>query len=365
MDEIKFKTGVFQTFVATRSFALGALNITVAIGGEVEFDGTTVDYAGTRYTFPQLRGATKAGWLVLASEYKEGSSEYGRSVSANIKVKPLLGSTKAFEGLAIEADERIVGNSKEHTASVKDQNKASKTNKVSSANQGIVQEDPQEGVPVRTLKTSAKSKASLTANSAGSLIRSAENVQIKAGQGVTEEEALKNMSDEDRETYLAEKDALRSRHIGTQSPQVVGQVKTAKTKETEGIKLTQQVGGGIEIADMAGMGGKAKQSTIVEDGITFKNTNGPERLQPEDHPRSPRQPVMLKDGTADARILIARTICPEFPSNYDFAASSKKKLARLQADFEGRPDVLKAVFVAESDEMKAKLVTEFPAIFSR
>jgi hypothetical protein len=359
MDEIKYKSGEFQTFIATRSFALGAFNITVAKGAEILFDGTTADYAGTRYTFPQLRGATRAKWLVLPSEYEEGNPDYGRPVSANIKVRPPTdsGPSKPFEGLVTEEDERIVMSSKEHSDSVRKQNKL--------ASSKVNQMNTQGGIPVRSLKTPAKSKSSLTASSAGSLIRSAENVQIEPGQGITEEDMLERMSPEDREVYLAKKSSLRARYIDADQPTPVAKVATVKTKEAEGIKLTQQVGGGIEIADMAGMGGKAKKSTVVEDGITFQNVNGPERIQPEPHPRSPRQPVMVKDGTVEARLQIARSICPEFPSNYDFAASSKKKLARLQADFEDRPDVIKAVFAAESDDIKAKLVTEFPTVFSK
>lgn len=359
MDEIKYKSGEFQTFIATRSFALGAFNMTVAKDAELNFDGTTVDYAGTKYTFPQLRGAIKAGWLVLPSEYEEGNPDYGRPVSANIKVRPPTdsGPSKPFEGLVTEEDERIVMSSKEHSDSVRKQNKlvSAKLNKM----------DTQEGVPIRSLKTPAVSKSSLTANSAGSLIREAENVQIEPGQGITEEEMLDRMPPEDREVYLAKKSSLRARYVDADQPTLVAKVKTAQTKEHEGIKLTQQVGGGIEIADMAGMGGKAKRSTRVEDGITFQNENGPERNETDPHPRSPRQPVMLKDGTADARLQIARSLCPEFPSNYDFAASSRKKIASLQANFKDRPDVIKAVFGAESDDFKAKLVNEFPTVFSK
>jgi hypothetical protein len=72
---------------------------------------------------------------------------------------------------------------------------------------------------------------------------------------------------------------------------------------------------------------------------------------------------MVRDGTLDARLKIAKAFCPEFPANYDFSAPDRKKLARLQADFEDNIPVIRAVFAAESDSFKAKLVAEFPSVF--
>ena len=71
---------------------------------------------------------------------------------------------------------------------------------------------------------------------------------------------------------------------------------------------------------------------------------------------------MLKDGTADARLKFARQLCPDFPVNYDFATNPRKKLARLQADYEERSDVIRAVFAAESDDFKAVLLREFQTV---
>ena len=73
---------------------------------------------------------------------------------------------------------------------------------------------------------------------------------------------------------------------------------------------------------------------------------------------------MIKDGTADARLKFAKQLCSDFPSNYDFATNPRKKLARLQADYEERPDVIRAIFAAESDDFKAVLLKEFPQAFS-
>jgi len=366
MDQIRFKSGEFQNFIATRTFELGTFGVKVVKGSEVAFDGSTVNYGGSSYMFPQFRGASNAGWVVPANEYEEGNASYGAPASANIKMRPptdAQGQAKTAVA-TIEADERTVMSSATHAATTRDTNRG-KPN-VRTAGQGAA--ESQEGVTVgRTFKTSAKSRSSLSAESAGEALRQANNVQIDPGQGITEEQMLARMAPEDRDVYLAKKDSLKSRYVDTdissQGTQVAT-IKTASVKEAEGMKLTQKVGGGVEIADMGGgTGGKAEASTRTEDGITFKNTNGP-KDKPQVHPRTAAEtPVMHLDGTADIRRKIAHTMCPDFPESYDFAASPKKKLARLQADFEDRPDVLRAVFAIESDDFKKQLVAEFPQAF--
>jgi hypothetical protein len=66
----------------------------------------------------------------------------------------------------------------------------------------------------------------------------------------------------------------------------------------------------------------------------------------------------------DPRRIIAKTLCADFPDIYDFEAPARKKIARIQADFENRPDIIRAVAAAETDsEMKTRLVQEFPEAF--
>lgn len=360
MEKMIFKTGEFRSFTATRSFALGAFNVTVAKDATLEFDGSMVDYAGQRYTFPQLRGAITAKWLVLSENFDENDPEYNRPISANIKVRSATSDDKTRKEIVteVETDERIVASTVQHAESTKERNKRKTIAKLIES----VSVD-QEGVPVRSLKTSAKAKSELTASSVGTLLREASNVQIEPGKGISEAEMLEKMSEDAKQEYLTKKSFLKAQYVDSDSVEVA-KIKGKKSVETEGIKLTQKVGGGIEIADLSGSTKPSKKTTIVEDGITFQNTNGPEKLQPQQHPRSVNeQLVMFKDGTVEARLKIAKSLCPEFPGSYDFAASSKKKLARLQADFEDRPDVIRAVFAAESDDFKSKLIEEFPNAF--
>lgn len=68
-NQITFKIGQMRHFIAARSFALGNTGSTVPKGADVMFDGTKAEVDGGEYALPQLRGAIKAGWLVLAENF--------------------------------------------------------------------------------------------------------------------------------------------------------------------------------------------------------------------------------------------------------------------------------------------------------
>lgn len=376
MDQIQFRTGNMLTFVATRGFALGSTGIQVAKGMEILFDGTKVEVDGSEVSMPQLRGAIRSGWLVLSGAFDSDSTEAERPRSANIQMRHSTQGGNPFDGkvpdkrvaVVTESDEREVGSTSAHAESARQSNanrgKAART-------VGTSNLDMQEGVPVRTLKTAAGERAKqartvLTAESLGSEIRKAENVQIEAGEGLSEADYLERMGEQERSEYLAKKEAAKAR-LGVESsaPKAVSKVKRAKAETREGVTAVVTTGGGVETADPVDLGGKVEVSEHMEDGIVFRNTNGPKKQSAEPHPRSEeaQKPVMLRDGTADARLRVAKAICKSFPDNYNFADSDRKKLARLAADYEDQEDVLRAVFAAESDAMKAKLLEEFPAVF--
>ena len=377
MDQIRYRTGEMMHFIATRGFALGSTGLQISKGMDLHFDGTKVVVDGTEVTMPQLRGAVRSGWLVMAASYDE-DAEDARPVTANIQVRHPTQGGNPFENktpekkaiVVTETDEREVGNTSSHAAAARQANaKYRQGQPLRNEVGGSV--EMQDGVPVRKLKTAAGERAKnartvLTAESIGSAIRQADNVQIEAGEGLTESDYLERMSEEEREEYLAKKEAARAKYTDA-SPvtRTVAKIKTAKTETREGITAKVKTGGGIETADPIDPGEKAVVSEHVEDGIVFKNTNGPKKKGADAHPRSEEalKPVMLKDGTADARLKVARALCKDFPSNYQFDMPDRKKLARLAADYEDREDVLRAVFAAESDAFKAKLLEEFPHVF--
>ncbi len=410
-NQIRFRTGEKLQFIATRNFALGNTGQTIPKGADVLFDGSTVEFAGQKFSFPQLRGAIKLDWVVMQEMYDESDPSYGRPERANIQVRH---ATKGGNPMApapkmtistTEADEREVRNVRQHADGVKETNRSyvrgNPVNPIVQAGETVrgqhgfeVVED-QDGVevPGRSLKTAAGERAktvrtTLTAESAATALRNASNVTIEAGKGITQEERLALMSEEEKEAYLADQAARREILFSQMSPEqqqaeraaqqmrdrkVVRTIAKPAVQRTEGMTFTQDIGHGIEIADPVGMGGggKPRESVIVEDGITFRTTNGPGFIAPQPSPRAvdaqaralAQARAAVPETPPEVRKMIAKAVCADFPDDYNFALPVKKRMARLQADYEDRPDVIKAVFAAEGDEIKSLLIQEFPQAF--
>ena len=377
-NQITFKMGQMQHFIAARTFALGKTGVSVPKGSDVMYDGSKADVGGQEFNVPELRGAIRAGWLVPEQRYDENDRSAEMPIAANIQVRPADGGNPMNRPnmqampAATESDEREVGSTSAHARAVNQRNNGHRPGTPISANVGGTAE-LQDGVPVRRLKTASGEKAKnsrtvMTAESAGSAIRAAESVQIDAGQGVTEEEMLERMSPQAAEEYLAQKASKRAQYVDTEAP-VVGRIAGTQSgkKEQAGMTATLTTGkGSTDVFDATGHDpGKAKIKTFEQDGMKFTTTNGPSnKEQPSARSAEAHKPVMLKDGSADVRRMVAKQLCADFPTNYDFAQAPRKKLARLQADYDDRPDVIRAVFAAESDDFKATLMNEFPQAFS-
>jgi hypothetical protein len=357
--QIQFQAGKPQTFKATRSFALGTSGITVQQGDELMFDGTHVTYSGLNpVLFPQLRGAIKTGWVVPAGQYDPNDFSASIPRPAGVQVRnarggnPMDNPTRA-PIVTADAEEQEVGNVAAHAKATKDRNNQRPGQRTAST----VSVEPQEGIPVRQLATPTKHTTNLEHTSASEAIRQAESVKVQPGQGRSREELMASMSNEERLEYQAQIDARKSSYVDTSTP-VVGRVAAPQTQQKEGFVITNQVGGGVETFDASGTDGKNEESVVEVEGLRFSNTN-------VGRPKPPSAAKPNGNGSTDSRRKIAKSICPDFPDNYVFEDSAKKKIARLQADYEDRPDVIRAVAAAETDnDVRSRLLEEFPGAFA-
>ncbi len=366
--EIQFRQGDYIKFTATRGFSLGGVGISIQAGMELLFDGTNVICNGGPPTnMFQLRGAYKAGWLVPTEEYDPEDTSASRPKSAGVRVRNAIGGnpmdvqTRTIITTAA-AEEQEVGRVASHSEQTRTHNANHHFQGTTQRGAMVVEE--QDGIPVRTVTTPAKQDANLELESADEILRRARNVQIQPGIGKTRDEVLAEMSEEDREEYLARIEAGRAAKPGgdrdANGNSIVGIVAAPKTIESGGFTINNSVArGSTPIADLSGATGQTDVQVIEVDGIKITNTNGPRReaIRPATRPTAPKD--------ADPRRTIARSICVDFPDNYNFNDPVRKKIARLQADFDNRPDVIRAVAAAETDgEVKARLVTEFPEAFT-
>jgi hypothetical protein len=359
--QIQFRAGHPQKFIATRNFGLGNSGMSIQAGSELEFDGTHVSYAGGHpVAMPQLRGAVKAGWIVLAANYNPNDLSASIPRPAGVQVRDAKGGNpmdppNRTSVTTASAEEREVGNIRNHAQGVQQRNSDVYQPGRRTASMTV---EAQEGVTVRQLTTPAKQSTNFEYESPAEALRRADSVRVQPGVGRTREEMLASMSEEQRNEYLS---VLESKKAGyVDAPLVVGTIAPMKNAQKEGFNIHNTVGGGIETADASGMGGEVVESVMSEEGLTFRNTN-------VGKPKPAPRPVVTASSAADidTRRRIALAICPDFPDNYVFDDPVRKKIARLQADYEDRPDVIRAVAAADTDlEVRSRLVEEFPGAFA-
>jgi len=366
-NQIRYKLGDYLTYTATRSFDLGAHpGLKISAGDEVLFDGTIMKFAGMEVSIPKLRGAIKLGWLVPAQQYDPEAPVF--PVSAGIQVRaadggnPMNPNPPKTLSSTVAAEEQEVMAVSSHAAQTRDRNVTNyRRTPASESSQGQRYEgttvEAQDGTVVRSIRTPARQDTNLGKKTPGQAISEAEKAsKIQPGQGMTQEELLARMSPEDREQYLSEIRARKSQYVD--EPQVVGRVSATQVSESMGIKTAMTVGGGTAIADPSS-GERAPQNVVTEvEGIKFTNTSSVKKpVQPQS------QPVAPADEGSSRKI--AKAICSDFPDNYVFTDPIRKKIARLQADYDDRPDIIRAVAAADTDpEVRGRLLEEFPQAFS-
>ncbi len=361
--QIQFRAGHAQKFIATRSFSLGNSGMNIQQGSELDFDGTHVSYAGSHpVIMPQLRGAVKAGWVVLAANYDPNDLSSSIPRPAGVQVREAKGGNPMDPPVRIPvttaaAEEREVGNVRSHAQGVQARNTNLYQPQPGRRTASMTVES-QEGVTVRHLTTPAKQTTNFEYESPAEAIRRADSARVQPGIGRTREEMLAQMSEQEQAEYLSVLDSKKAGYVD--APVIVGHIAPMRNAQKEGFNINNSVGGGIEIADAGGMGGDVVESTVSEEGMVFRNTN-------VGKPKPQARPVVAASSAADmdTRRRIALAICPDFPNNYVFDDPVRKKIARLQADFDDRPDVIRAVAAADTDlEVRQRLVEEFPGAFA-
>lgn len=332
--QIQYRFGQYHTFVSTRPFGLPN-GSKVSEGEEIQFDGTNVQFEGqVAIKMMGLRGAVTNGWMVPKADY-DPDAEQARPKSAGVRIRPADGgnpmNVRTREVVTtVDAEEQEVGDGvAAHAQRTRDLNaRKPATKKASTAGRrvdgAVMAVDDNEGTVVNrpAFKTAAGQAArqeSVNLDHASSVISELQSLQVDA------------------------------------MPSVVGRVAAPKNSSKEGFDITNTVGGGTETVDLSGLDSKSPdQVQVVEsEGLRFTTTNGPKKTT---------RPVEKK--SEDVRRRVARAVCPDFPEMYDFDVSMRKKIARIQADFEDRPDVIQAIYAAESDDVKTALLEQFPEAFA-
>lgn len=173
-EQIKFRKNAFMSFRTTTEIHIGSEEMDIPEDEIIEFDGSTLRWAGADYPKQAaLRGAYKAGWIVL----EEDQTTRYRPQPAGVKLRPAQAADSNERGEAVFVDtvddeEKVIG-------SVKDILSREKKPRTVRGKQVIAQED-QEGVPVSRIKTQAKQTTKITdPNALEASIRAAENSTLQ------------------------------------------------------------------------------------------------------------------------------------------------------------------------------------------
>lgn len=281
--------------------------VTLQPGQEVRFDGQRAEIGGESGVCPKLRGAQKAGWLVPEGTMVTASLP----VSANVSVRPSVQTGNSLSPpvrrpiIAVEADERVVMGVTSRKREVEQNNAKKRGFQMGNI---ITDSNGMEGVEVRALRTPAKSRTEITANSAGSAIAAAEaSAKFEHGKGISEDEMLARLPVEEAEAYMAKKASARAA--------IAARTGVTATPSDEG-------------------------------GIRFNTSPKPLGQNPL--------------ATSNPKILAARAQCPDFPVDYPLTATIRKRVATLVAGYEDNLAVLRAAYAIEDADGQAAILKEFP-----
>lgn len=365
--QITFRSGEPHTFISTRSFTLGDPGVSLPKGAQLKFDGTVCEYGGLApLNMPQLRGAIRTGWLVLESEYDPDAPE-ARPQSAGVQMRKADGGNpmdrkerSTVTTATVEDEEREVGTVAGHRDATAERNKVNyrrgAENTAMAAGSVVV--EPQDGIPVRELRTPAKMAGTDVTMARSAIAQTEAAAAISPGKGRTREEMMAEMDPEQRAEYAVGVASRKAAYDPEGAAQIVASVESGPAEQVkDGIKSTMKVGGGTAIHDAGGTGATAETEIVVEEGVTFTRTKA--------KPKVAQPPPVAVDVDEDQARTIARSICPNFPENYVFSDPVRKKIARLQADYDDQPEVIKAVAAADTDpEVRKRLLEEFPGAFA-
>jgi hypothetical protein len=104
--EIQFTKGHFISLRAAKKVHLGAIEMDVYEGDELEYDGQTLKMGGKEYNVPNLRAGIRAGWFTVDASVPRNAA--GPAAASSAKMDTTASNLR--KGVStIEDDERQVG----------------------------------------------------------------------------------------------------------------------------------------------------------------------------------------------------------------------------------------------------------------
>lgn len=328
--EIKWKKGDFVKLYSKVKMAVGGgpANVSLYInkGEEIEYDGTTLKFSGMEVIQPSLRGSIVAGWFTLNSEGdSKGVSPYvtKRNVaSSQSKNSDLLNVQRLNSTLSTDSlDENTVMNVNDRRGKDHRDEPNRLVKNTIKVNRDL--ESTQEGVVIARLRTPTKVVADITTS-----------------EGQRIESSVKSSAEgHNAGTPVYERENRGSKIIITDSdPDPLGMV-------------GKPVGRVSSIQDRESSRGSSRPTSSSNKPTTSKKS----KVETEEGSKSINTKI-------NPKVRIARSICPSFPSNWDFTGKLQDRLSRVM-EYDTSPQFLEALYAAEGDQMRKLLEKTFPKQF--
>ncbi len=370
MSELQQQSDNRVRYVCAHTFRINE-TVIIKLGDVVEYDETYLYRKNQKpIEAPNLKQVLNLGWLVLP----DAVGQAAQANHAPIMVTPTVtgnvapgasGKIKQPMKFAHVQDEQRY--SLDRTASIKSVRPSTQRPLTASSSGGA---GPGERGQVDTddipLKVPARSTVSLFTD-AGALTAELGSVTIDPRKGVSVEELLDNLSPEER---IRREYELEKQQIKVRARANTPEEREAQTIREETVKLHAKM-----LAKLASLqdGQQQPQPAVFSEveGISFATTGIPSaavaavaQQQPvSERPKAvPVEPKSRKAVDPGVKSLIAKSVLPTFPfEQYNFADTDRKKLARIDLDFEDKFDILRAIYAAEDDVIREHIADNYPA----
>lgn len=337
MEEIKWQRGQYLKFYAKMKIRLGGQqhSYTVESDDEFEFDGTMCRYSGMEFSQPGIRRAIAQGWAspVAGDNTHVDSFQPGRNIASATSINRDLSRVQRVSAPVgvNDMDEDTVLNIGDRSSAMKDPNRGhlNKSDNRRTASHGMSvgrsDVDSQDGVVVSRIKTSTHAVVDVAANP--NRARELEMASYDDGFGRSEE----------REGVS---------------------IKTNMGSVRGSVVLLEDMNEGKVVGNVRG------QTTTHSDGITVQDTSNirQKASRPKRNivPSAP-SPVIDAATAPNAKIVLAKSICSDFPTDWNFFAKLDDKLQRIEKLGVSK-QLLKALFASESKQLKKVLAERYPKL---
>lgn len=341
--DIQWQRGNFLKFTAAIKVRIGqnAQGIGhIEQGDIVEFDGTTLRYAGTEVNSTSVRGSIKAGWLVPFSvtEFETPPAvQASRKMAKSQSINTDLLNVQRHEPRVIQSsstEENTVLNVRDRIDSEFDGSSERPEPKRIASRQSV--KNVSDKIKEHTQQTNE--------------IRNSPFDQQSVTVGAIRSPAKSGSVD-------VSKDTEYSQHLQKLDSQV--KKSSSKTITREGVSITSNLGEVSSVIqhdeEPGEVVGKVRQaSRVSSEGIEVKDTS---RVGSNGQSKS-----IQIDPKIPARIRVGRHIDPRFPSDWDFSSKMKDRMDRLHS-MNPNSLLLEAIYAAEGDNFRRVLEKEFSKQF--